>query len=69
MLFLRRPLGHLLEGNQPKATTPLLPIAQTETQLENLYHSQLADGHCPSPPNDTDERWGDFVNWQIDLDY
>ena len=61
-------LGHLLAEYHPQAAAPLLPIAQTATQLANLYNGHIADVHCPPPPNVIDDRWGVFVNWEIDLD-
>ena len=61
-------LGHILAEYHPEAAAPLLPIAQTATQRVNLYNGHISDGHCPPPPNINDDRWGVYVNWEIDLD-
>ena len=61
-------LGHLLAEYHPEAAAPLLPIAQTVTQRVNLYNGHISDVHCPPPPNVNDDRWGVYVNWEIDLD-
>ena len=61
-------LGHILAEYHPEAAAPLLPIAQTATQLTNLYNGYISDVHCPPPPNVIDDHWGVYVNWEIDLD-
>ena len=61
-------LGHILAEYHPGAAAPLLPIAQTATHWVSLYNGYISDEHCPPPPNVNDDRWGVYVNWEIDLD-